>query len=68
MAKAKALDPILDEGPIVSIAGVDYNIRRLGFRDVFKVARVLGRGIAILGDQANQLTPGQAIQVIVASQ
>jgi hypothetical protein len=67
MAKVKALDPILDEGPIVTIAGVDYTIRRLGFRDVFKVARVLGRGIAILGDQATQLTPGQAIQVIVAS-
>lgn len=67
MAKVKALDPILDEGPVVTIAGVEYVIRRLGFRDVFKVARVLGRGIAVLGDQATQLTPGQAIQVIVAS-
>jgi hypothetical protein len=67
MAKAQKLDPILDEGPIVTIAGVDYRIRRLGFRDVFKVARVLGRGLAILGDQASSLTPGQAIQVIVAS-
>jgi hypothetical protein len=67
MAKAQKLDPILDEGPIVTIAGVDYRIRRLGFRDVFKVSRVLGRGLAILGDQASSLTPGQAIQVIVAS-
>jgi hypothetical protein len=67
MAKAQKLDPILDEGPIVTIAGTDYRIRRLGFRDVFKVSRVLGRGLAILGDQASTLTPGQAIQVIVAS-
>jgi len=67
MTKVSKLDPILDEGPSVTIAGTDYQIRRLGFRDVFKVARVLGRGIAILGDQASNLTPGQAIQVIVAS-
>ena len=67
MPKVQQLDPILDEGPMVTIAGVEYRIRRLGFRDVFKVARVLGRGIAILGDQAANLTPGQAIQVIVAA-
>jgi hypothetical protein len=67
MARTTKLDPILDEGPTVTIAGTDYQIRRLGFRDVFKVARVLGRGISILGDQGSNLTPGQAIQVIVAS-
>jgi hypothetical protein len=67
MPKVETLDPILDEGPIVSIAGTDYRIRRLGFQDVFKVARILGRGIAVLGDQGSNLTPGQAIQVIMAS-
>lgn len=67
MPKVEKLDPILDEGPTVNIAGTEYQIRRLGFQDVFKVARILGRGIAVLGDQGSNLSPGQAIQIVMAS-
>jgi hypothetical protein len=66
MTKSKP-DTILDAGPTVDIQGTTYTIRRLGFQDVFKVARILGRGVAVLGDQGSELTPGQILQVIIAS-
>lgn len=59
-------DPILEEAAKVEIAGETYTIRRLGLRDVFRVARILGNGVAVLGD-AGSYTPGQIIQVLVAS-
>lgn len=58
-------DPILSEAPTVEIAGETYELRRLGLRDVFKVARVLGNGIAVLGDE--RYGPGQVLQVLIAS-
>lgn len=60
-------DPILADDVTVNIAGSTYTVRRLGLRDVFKVARVLGRGVALLGDNANNLTAGQTIQVLIGS-
>ncbi len=60
-------DPILTEATTVTIAGVTYTLRRLGLQDVFKVARILGNGIAVLGDTSGQYTPGHLIQVLVAS-
>jgi hypothetical protein len=65
--KKREPDPILDDDPTVEIAGVTYTLRRLGLRDVFRVARIFGRGVAVLGDQGNRVSPGQAVQVIVAS-
>lgn len=65
MSQAKA-DPILDEAPTLTIAGVEYPLRRLGLRDVFRVARILGSGISVIGDAGNY-SPGQLLQVLVAS-
>lgn len=59
-------DPVLIEPTILTIAGNEYTLRRLGLRDVFKVSRILGRGIAALAE--NGITqPGQVLQVLVAS-
>ena len=66
MPKSKTPDPILDDGQKIEIAGRTYTIRRLGLRDVFRVARIFGNGVHVLGD-AGSYTPGQVIQVLVAS-
>ena len=59
-------DPILDDAPTVEIAGHTYPLRRLGLRDVFRVARIFGNGVHVLGDAA-AYSPGQVVQVLVAS-
>ena len=64
--KTPAEDPVLLEAPSVTIAGVVYPIRRLGLRDVFRVSRILGRGVAMLTDAKN-VSGGQVVQVLVAS-
>lgn len=60
-------DTILDSAATVEIAGVTYTLRRLGLQDVFRVARILGNGVAMLGDTASGYTPAQAVQILVAS-
>ena len=62
-----AEDPILTETPTVDIAGRTYTVRKLGVRDTFRVARIMKRGVAALGDRAGNLTAGDAVQVLVAS-
>lgn len=71
MTKAPAtentpVDPVLYEPPTVEIAGRKYRIRRLGLPDTFRVVRILGRGVAMLGG-ASSLDAGQVMQVLVAS-
>lgn len=65
--KQTETDPILAEAPTVTIAGIVYPIRKLGLPDVFRVARILGRGVSVLGDAGASLSPGQIMQVLVAS-
>jgi len=60
-------DTILSEPTTVTIAGETYELRRLGLQDVFKVARILGNGVAVLGDTSGTYSPAQAVQVLVAS-
>ena len=60
-------DTILSEPTTVTIAGTEYTLRRLGLQDVFKVARILGNGVAVLGDTSGTYSPVQAVQVLVAS-
>lgn len=62
-----APDPILAEDPIITIAGAEYTVRRMGLTDVFRVARILGRGIALLGGANGEVTGAQIVQVLVAS-
>lgn len=65
--KKQEQDPVLSENFVITVAGNNYEMRRLGLRDVFRVARILGNGVAVLGDGTNQYTPGQVVQVLVAS-
>ena len=60
-------DTILRDPHTVEIQGRTYTVRPLGLRDAFKIIRIFGRGVAVLGDVGNDLTPGQAIQLIMAS-
>lgn len=59
------VDPVLQESLTITIAGTTYAIRRLGLRDVFRVSRILGRGIAVLAEGGS--TGSQIIQVLIAS-
>jgi len=61
------VDPILYEAPTVTIAGNEYSVRRLDTRDVFKVARILGRGVSMLADPDSLQHPSQVLQVLIAS-
>jgi hypothetical protein len=40
--------PILDEAPTVTIAGKAYQLRRLGVRDTFAIARIVAVGAAAM--------------------
>lgn len=60
------VDPVLIEPTILTIAGNEYTLRRLGLRDVFRVSRILGRGIAALAETENG-QPSQILAVLISS-
>ena len=60
-------EAIINEGITIDIAGETYTMRRLGLRDVFKVVRILGSGVGMLSDIGDTPTPGQTLQVLIAS-
>jgi len=60
-------EAIINDGIPITIAGNDYTMRRLGLRDVFKVARILGNGVATMGGTSDDLSPTAVMQVLVAS-
>lgn len=62
-----SVDPVLIEAPSVTIRGVKYPLRRLGLTDVFKVARIMGHGLAGLTDAPDGISGGQVVQVLVAA-
>jgi len=59
-------DPIMDPAPVVTIEGRTYTLRRLGLPDVFRVSRILGRGVSMLTN-AGEFTLGQIVQVLIGS-
>jgi len=65
--KKQEQDPVLSEGFTIDINNETYTMRRLGLRDVFRVARILGNGVAVLGDGGSTYSSGQVVQVLVAS-
>ena len=65
--KKQEQDPVLSEDFTIEINNETYTMRRLGLRDVFRVARILGNGVAVLGDGASTYSSGQVVQVLVAS-
>jgi len=60
-------DPIISNGTTVTIAGTEYTLRRLGLQDVFRVARILGGGMAVLGDTEGKYGGLQTAQILVAA-
>jgi hypothetical protein len=60
-------DTILDSAATVEIAGVTYTLRRLGLQDVFRVARILGGGVAVLGESTGKYTSLEIAQVLIAA-
>lgn len=60
-------EAITSEGIQIEIAGEQYTMRRLGMRDVFRVVRILGNGVAALGASKEPPTAGQVLQVLVHS-
>ena len=60
-------EAIINDGIPITIAGNEYTMRRLGLRDVFKVARILGNGVATMGGTEDDLTPTAVMQILVAS-
>ena len=66
MNKNDKIDPIMDAAPTVTIEGHTYTLQRLGLPDVFRVSRILGRGVSMLTN-AGEFTIGQVVQVLVGS-
>lgn len=64
--KANETDPVLYEPPVVTIEGREFTLRRLGLQDVFRVSRILGRGVAVMADVQN-VSPGVVAQVLITS-
>ncbi len=65
--KPTETDPVLAEPTVITINEREYTLRKLGVRDVFRVSRILGRGIGVLANDGANLTGGQVVQVLVAS-
>ncbi len=59
-------DPVLVTPPEVTIGDRTYALKRLGLRHVFKVLRILGRGVQLLNPKGG-LTAVEVLQVLVAS-
>lgn len=59
--------PILDEAPTVTIAGQSYQLRRLGVRDTFAIARIVAVGAAALNRPlGNDLTAENIGQLLLS--
>ena len=59
--------PLLDEAPTVTIAGREYQLRRLGVRDTFAVARIVAVGAAALNRPlGDDLDPGAIGQLLLS--
>lgn len=59
--------PLLDEAPTVTIAGREYQLRRLGVRDTFAVARIVAVGAAAMNRPlGDDLDPGAIGQLLLS--
>ena len=65
-APETTVDPLLYEPPTVTIDGETYALRKLGTRDVYALARILGRGVGVLANP-DGIHPAQVLQVLIAS-
>lgn len=62
------MEPIAGQTPTVEIEGITYTIRRLGIKDTFSIARILGVGVKQLGSMGfSALNEQSAIFAIIAA-
>ena len=63
------MEPIVGEGPTVEIEGVIYRLRRLGMRDTFRIAKIMGIGVASMAGMVNlsRLNADMAGMAVIAA-
>lgn len=60
-------DPILGQELTVTIEGRTYTMRRLGIRDTFRLARIMGSGARVMGGELGEDTsPEELIALLTA--
>ena len=62
----KGDSPILDDAPVVTIAGETYQLRRLGVRDTFAIARIVAVGAAALNRGMDDLSADAIGQLLLS--
>ncbi len=62
----KGDSPILDDAPTVTIAGEVYQLRRLGVRDTFAIARIVAVGAAALNRGMDDLSADAIGQLLLS--
>lgn len=62
---APAVDPILYTPPTVTIAGVEYPLRRLSMKDVFRIVPIVSKGANAILAGNGQLTAPQILQALM---
>lgn len=62
----KGDSPILDDAPTVTIAGETYQLRRLGVRDTFAIARIVAVGAAALNRGMDDLSADAIGQLLLS--
>lgn len=62
---APKIDPVLYEPPIVTIEGIEYPLRRLSMKDVFRIVPIISKGASAIMAGNGQLTPSQILAVLM---
>jgi hypothetical protein len=62
---APPVDPILYTPPTVTIAGIEYPLRRLNVRDVFRIVPIVSKGANAILAGNGQLQPAQILQALM---
>jgi hypothetical protein len=53
--KDNGIEALISEGKTVTISGREYQMRRLGIRDTFKLARIIAIGAAGMGKEIGKM-------------
>lgn len=61
------LEPIVGDNPAVEIEGKQYNIRRLGIADTFKLTRILSIGVSMMGGSIESMNAKSAAMALFAA-
>ena len=62
---ASSVEPVLYTPPTVLIAGVEYPLRRLSMKDVFRIVPIVSKGANAILAGNGQLQPAQILQALM---